>query len=299
MARIQAFPYRRPRPGRVQSVEWYLLINDGPEPLGDRLPHWDAATPVDVRVRLVLDTAGVRADCELAPADGLSLVLAWHCPSTSLRGRGDSAAIPDTPTSETVLDLHLAGGLLADRLRLETQLVLAGAGQGASRLAPVRPGSLLWRDERLVLLEGQAARFPMEVIDFDAHAWLPTGAAWYLDWDLDDLRQLVLGGMRLFINAQTERVARAVSATDPVATVITEAIQFDVARTLILAVLDNDEFVGHAETYGEESIGAAMRRLLNTLFPFDSLDGLQQQRRRTPGRFECMLQARLHLFQEG
>ncbi len=302
MARIQAFPYHRPRPERMQSAEWYLRVGGAYEPLGESLPHWDPATPVDIQVRIRLDAAAVRTDCGLGAADPLRLVLTWHCPATSLRGRGAAQDLLDEAVTTVDLDLHVPAGLLADQFRLEAQLILAGPVQTRSPLTPIRPGSRLWKTERLVLLEGQAARFPMEVIDFEAHAWLPSGAAWYLDWDPNDLDQLVLGGMRLFINSRAVRVARAAATIDPgdpVAAVIKETIYFDVARTMILAVLDSEEFVSQPDRYSEESIGAAMFRLLNTLFPSDSTTGLHQQRQQASDRLECKIQASLHLFQEG
>jgi hypothetical protein len=187
----------------VQLQRWILQVDGADQPLEDALPHWDPATAIRIAVIVAIDPAGVADDCRLVPSDHIRLALAWYSPGSGLRGCGAGVDLhSDSPAATIRLDVHVDGSLLADRLRLEPTLILATAGQSTERRAPHRPGSLLWRETRTILLEGQAARFPIELRDFTAHNWLPHRAAWYLDWDPEDLGQTVLGNVRLYVNTR-------------------------------------------------------------------------------------------------
>jgi hypothetical protein len=62
---------------------------------------------------------------------------------------------------------------IAEKVRFELTLILARPGKSSSRLAPLLPGSILWREEKLIILEGQGTRFPTELVSFTETGWLP------------------------------------------------------------------------------------------------------------------------------
>lgn len=305
MTRLQIFPYLRPAPSRV-GVDWQLHLDDGPRPLPDAHPYWDPATPVDIVARVTLDLPAIRRDCALDAAARLRLAVTWQSPGTGLRGCGqivDLVADGETPPLE--LHLHIDGALVADRLRCAVRLVLGATGSEPGPLAPSRPGSLLWSDERILLLEGGAARFPVELVDFQTNlSIMAADAAWYLDWDPDDLHLLALGSVRLIVNASHPIVRRAVTTAQPCDAdrAIIDAIRYDVARTLIDGALGCEDFVAGPEQYEDGTVGAYARRLIRSHLGGDATDfgTLHDQWRQasTRPRLECLLQERVRLFRE-
>jgi hypothetical protein len=298
MSRINVFPYLRAGEERVKVRSWQMITDKGPVPLENTVDHWDSATALQLGVEVEVDIDGVWADCDLHHDDTVRLGLVWRSPGTAMRGSGVCFDLaPGRVNSEAVvLDVSLEGGMISERVRLGVHLLLGNIGISSSPLAPHRAGSLLWSVEQEVLLEGQAARFPMEVIDFALHSWMPADAAWFLDWNPDDLNQTVLGSVRLFINSRNQAVAHAVTGTDPVDMAIREAIRFDVARLMIEGILGNPEFISRTTIYDNASVGATMLRLVYLLFPGYSPDKLSREQQ-IPARFEGLLQERLKLFQ--
>lgn len=303
MTRVESLPYLRPAPDRVLLTNWKVETNNNLKLENNLLLNWDPGTPVNVSVEVELNLAGVLADCRLSPFDILRITLSWQSPGTSLRGRGQAVDLaPGTPIYHKSLSLQLNGDLLSDRIRLEVQLLLPYSGRTDFPLAPRLPGSILWRFEKIILLEGLAARFPTELVDFAEAGWLPAEATWFMDWDSGDLHQEAMGGFRLFLNSRNKNIVKAISGTEPVDRAIRECIQFDVARSMIFGALSSEEFVLNADKtdyYQKGSIGLAIWRLIRGLFPeFKQLQGLYQIFQDNPFRLECRLQERLKLFQE-
>lgn len=288
-----------PSSSRINISEWQLNIDGEKLPLPETLPHWDQGMPLRITLKAVTDIDGIKADCELANDDIVRLAVLWYSPGTGLRGQGSYRDLDISSSSLTVtLTFSVPGMLLANRVRIEVLLVLAQNSVSASLLAPKKAGSILWREEKTILLEGQGARFPVELIDFTASQWLPENAAWFLEWNNDDYHQMLLGNMRLLINSNNASVKRAVTETLLEDRTIRDFIWFDVARAIIMRVLENNDFSKDIESYEDGSIGVYIRRLIYTIFPGRALDGLIEERIQHPSLIECALQNYLQLFQE-
>jgi hypothetical protein len=195
------------------------------------------------------------------------------------------------------LTLALSGELLADRVRVEVQLVLADSGQSNFLLSPQRAGSILWRETKTIILEGLASRFPVELVNFAECSWLPKNASWFLDWDDANLELVALQTLRLLVNAKNAKTRRAVTESSINDEVIREIIEFDVGRTLIIGALENDMFVQNPDSYMDGSVGCYIRRLIRTLFPNEDWTEIVCSYRQNRSRFECELQDRFRLFQ--
>lgn len=297
MSRLHKLPYLLPKADRVKVAEWNLVTSDGSRALGALFPEWDAAMPVYVTAAVEVDFSGILTDCDLSSDSVLRLAATWYSAGTGLRGGGSSvdlnSHLADRPLA---LEVKADGAVLAKSIMLSVVLVMLQSGTGSGPLAPKMPGSLLWRDERTVLLEGEGTRFPMEVIDFAESAWLPENAAWFLDWNPDDFDQSILGAVRLYINARHERVKQAVSGLNKLDRAIREVIRFDVARIMVAAALNNEEFITQPESYPNGTVGAALRRLLYILFPGESFQSVRKELNYFPQHFECRLQHSLKLF---
>jgi hypothetical protein len=251
--------------------------------------------PIQVVVPVKLDLLGILEDCRLTEDARLRLAALWESPGTMLRGRGDIIDLTQQHHCEQLyLRLDVDGTRLARSLDLTVCLVLLQSGQTVQAFAPKLLGSILGQKTQTVLLEGEGSRFPVEVIDF-APTHYPTDAGWALYWNPENLHQTVLGDTRLYINARHKRVRRAVSEDRPEDYGIREAVRFDVARTLILGSLDNEEFVEDPEGFAYGSVGAAVRNMLRLYFPDVSLTQLRDNSRH-PQLFGTKLQDKLRAF---
>lgn len=299
MARVKTFPYVLPQPEHIRTIEWLQRTGDEDVPLQEILLHWDPGTVLQLSVKGEANVVGIRNDCRLAPDDPLRVAILWHSLGTNLRGCGSYVDLGGTHSSVPFnLTLTLPGELLADRVRVEVQLILAGPGKSSFQLSPRRPGTILWREEKMIILEGLGSRFPIELIDFAESSWLPEHASWFLDWDDSDLEQMALRSMRLFLNARNARVRRAATESLPIDETIREIIQFDVGRTMIIGTLENEAFAQNPDyPYVDGSVGSYARRLIRTLFPNENWEGIMHLYRQNRSRFECELQARFRLFQ--
>ena len=298
MARIKMLPYILLSPDYIRAIKWQQRVNNEDISLQEIMPHWDIGMTLHLSVTIEVSLDDIRKNCYLASNDQLRAVIVWHSPGTNLRGRGDYVDLDSNNTSLPVtLALTLSGGLLADRVRIEVQIVLATPGKSNSKLSAHHPGSILWHEEKMIILEGLASRFPTELIDFAESSWLPEHSSWFLDWDNTDLNQMALQGLRLFINSRNPKIKRAVTDSLSLDEIIREIIQFDVGRTLIIGALENNAFVQNPDVYIDGSIGCYVRRLLRTLFAGESWNGIVDRYHLSHSHFECELQARFRLFQ--
>ncbi len=291
-------PYLRPYPERVQIKEW-LLIQDGvPTPFRELMPEWDPATNITVNMSAEVETQRILNDCQLSPDARLRLIAFWESKGTGLRDRGTFVDLDtNLPKQSAVLEVQIEGALVAGEVSVGISLLLSNPGKSVGRFSPKLTGCLLWCGAKNIVLEGTGTRFPIEMVDFGkSFSWLPENAGWFLDWDRLDFTRPVLGSVRLYINANHKRLKTAVVGTQITDQTIRETISFDVARTLIMTALDGEDFLANADGYADETVGAAIRRLIHALFAGNTLVALAQYQKQYPERFECQLQDRLKLF---
>ena len=291
-------PYLRPYPERLQVKEWLVVKNGLPMPLNELMPEWDVAADITLNINVEVDSQGIWEDCQLPSDAVLRLTATWESGGTGLRGCGSYVDFDVRQSSRNLLlEAHIEGSKLAGEVVVGVTLLLATSPTAKERVVPKLPGSLLWRNQRKITLEGTGTRFPVELVDFGkSFTWLPENAAWFLDWDRSDFTRPVLGSLRLYVNSNHKRLKGAVSGTHEADQTVREAVYFDVARTMIMTALDSDDFLESAEKYIDETVGAAVRRLIQTLFAEDTLREVAQYRQQHPERFECQLQDRLKLF---
>lgn len=298
MTRIRKPPYLTPSSERFTVGDWVLITDESSEPLTDLFPIWEPAVSIRAFVPIKADILGILEDCNLGLDAHLRLGAVWSSSGTVLRGRGDLIDLNlSDGVEEMKLGVQVEGIKLAKSIDVSLQLILTVPSSQSKPFAPKIPGSILWQSEpRRVLLEGEGARFPVEVMDFSqSYSPYPDDAAWVLHWDPSDLHQTILGDVRLYFNTKHERVIRAVSNNKPEDFDLREAIRFDVARSLIYGALDNDEFVENPDGFEDGSVGSAVRNMLHLYFPNMTipkiqLDSVQQQ------TFEPKLQAKLRAF---
>lgn len=297
MRRVTAVPFARPDPASIAADPWLLHGETAVEELPDSLPDWDYHTHLVLTRTVGVDSAAVRGHCGLHPGAPLRLAAFWEAQGTALRGTIDIVDVPD-PGEVHVLELsgRLQGGTLCGSVNVETKLIVA-KNQDPSLLRPYRAGSVLWSDQASVRLEGVGSRFPVAIVDFSELLGHPDEAGWLLSWNPLDLHQPFMGTVQLLLNKRHLRVVEAVSAASSAGgSAIRSAVYYDVARSLIRGALDNDEFVGDADSFVQGSVGDAVKSLLGRLFPGESIRGIRNGMREQPDYFDSLLQAKLRLF---
>lgn len=298
MSGARALPYLRSEANRVRCSRWHLGSLDQGQRMADALPDWDPTTPLALRQRVRVNVPGVRADCGLRPDDRLRLVAAWKADGTYLRGASAPVELPVEGEIEVDLALDLVGADLGGSIHLSTAVVLAAA-RPREPLRASLPGAVLWESTATLRLEGGESRFPMEAVPFSKAGWdLPPGAAWRLELDPTDLELPALGSLRLLLNSEHLAIRRVLDTPqDPRAKLTEAAMRFDVARTLIMTAITLPDYAARgAEPWPRDSVGAVIEKLLKAHFKRETVATLAQLQSQDPGRFEALLQDRLHLL---
>lgn len=284
----------------VMAEPWRIVRGEVDAALGDDLPSFDPAATIELRRRIAFDPAAVAIACGLGAPERVAAVALWSSRLTGLKGASSAAVGAGTGPQTVDLILTLAGGDLGGALVLRTVLVLADELGTPGPLVAHVPGSVLWEGEPplVVDLEGTGTRFPTELRRFGDGNGFPPRAAWYLDWDREDLNLPVLGSVRLYLNdAHPMMAGLAAGATDAETARIRETLRFDIARDLVSGALANREFLNDPGGFGAGSVGATVRRLCTrVLFPYDTLDEVAHRARTAPSRFAADLQAALGLY---
>jgi hypothetical protein len=274
---------------------WELLSRDGvwlklPQAIAD----WDYATELTFRRIMEVDDGAIREECQLPASAPLGISVLWHASGTNRRGVFPMVTVDARHT--TVL-ASLEGDELGGQLHLRTMVLLAGDVTYGGPLTPHRCGSILWSEDTSVSLEGEAALFPIEEIDFAATGIAPAPAAWYLEWNPGEPQSATLGSVRLFINSGHEIVRRAAvhPTADAASKAITSAMFYDVLRQLIEGALDSADF-DDTTNYPVGTLGASMRAALRLAFRESSLDVVRALKRTSRSDFEVRIQAAACLF---
>ncbi|WML64548.1 hypothetical protein [Rhodococcus sp. AH-ZY2] len=263
----KAVPYLLPPDVVVAVQPW--CFTDGSE-LGDRLDHWDPFVELDL-VRIVeVDLDETRRSCQLPEDAAFALVGTWFSNRTRITGDGTVVELGDLRgTVRTALTLTVPGSESGGRLTLRTRLVLRYPGDEPSPISPRRIGAILWEEECHIAVEGGAARFPITAADFKSIPHFPDTAAWFLEWDSNDLEAPVLGGMRLLVNSGHESIPDMLrsGSSDPRAGMLRSFVTFDVAKSLIAGALRNDRFVDDPECFEDGTVGRMIFELIALCWP--------------------------------
>jgi hypothetical protein len=288
--------YLLPDDAVVEGGPW--LDANGDE-VGDRIDHWDPVTDLMLSRALVVDVDAVRDQCGLGPDASLAVVTSWRSPRRTRLGHssqpvelGALSGLLNVPVT-----LSAKGPETGGRIDLTTRLVLRSPGAEASPISPKRNGTILWTETQRVTLEGSAARFPVTAVDFTDLVRVPDGAAWFVEWDPRDLDAPVLGGLRLLINSAHPRIVNSVrtASDDPAAVVVRSLMMGDVARHLVRAALDDDDFVSQPDGYTEESVGRLLADLIATIWPGVPIGSVRTRAANEPARVEAEIQAALEV----
>lgn len=293
MSRTISRGYLLPSPGCFNTSEWRVTPS-GREPLADpeRIDGWDYATDLLIERTLSVDLESVRTEAGLHSRDQLRCVIQWTSPAETSTGLQGSSPVKILTEGRQDISCLITGFEIGGVLQLRTTVSLAiGSSDARNPLAARRSGSILWSDEHHLILEGEATRFPTELLSFSANGLGPTGCAWRVMVETADLDAPALSAVRVLINSDHPAYERLTEKPDSAEAALTrEFLQYDVARQLVLAALAEDEL--KAVDYEQGSIGAILRARLMTYFSAEGRDiaPLRQRWRLDPGEIDAELQ---------
>ncbi|MHC1558099.1 hypothetical protein ACR9E3_04040 [Actinomycetospora sp. C-140] len=294
----RAYPYRRPAADVVVTGPWLQNGETSVRELPGELPDWDYESVLRLRRPLRVDGLRARRSCGLGDDAAVTVSVVWAAATSGLRGRAWHMEVPPEDDLDLEIDFELEGGDLGGRLDLETVVTLRAPGNAEGASAPRRPGSVLWRDNRGVLLQGDAVLFPLALVDFEQLPY-PTGAAWHLELG-HDLEAQALGSILLLANKRREMVRSALEAaaspTDADRRVLS-VIRTDVTRALIERAVTDEDF-DLEEDYPTGSIGALLAAVVRRSFPDRPLEALRRDRAHEPILFTTRVQNATELLAE-
>jgi hypothetical protein len=296
--RVVTLPYLQME-AEPECGQWIVELRGAREPLPVILKGWDYTSTIGLESTVRISRESILTACGLASDAELALVALWSASSTTARSVG--AMVPILGDRAIKLAFEIPPGIAGGRLTIERLVVLVHSRTAGAPLAATRPGSVLWRESReeqgSCLLEGDASRFPTDVIDFGKSGLGDAGGIWWLHHDLADLDANPLACMRIRINSAHPvgaRLVRGAADSDEVRNVLF----WDVHRLLVHAALDSDEFVSGWSNFRIGSLGHTLEEICRRLWPYEDASSLRAKRDSDRARFEAAMQARTGLLSE-
>lgn len=290
MARRFALPFRTALATDVEPSVWhYEREPDVPVKVAASIPGWDYLMPLKLRREVVVHTDRLRTACGLSSESEIRLVVTIHSAQSRYRAvhyqSGPLAEERSAQSVRCVLDsTKLAGDILID-----TEIVLMrNAGPRKAFLAHL-PGSRLFSERLVVELEGSSSRMPTEIAKFsDQFGWLAAPRApWYVTCGVS-LHAPVMSALRLYINSEEPAFAEAARGADPLVVTLLGA---DVTRRILLAALDDDQFVRETHDYAEGTLGEVAGRLLGMCFGDRDPAAVKAMCKQDGARFDAAIQS--------
>ncbi|MFE5656723.1 hypothetical protein ACFQ9H_11135 [Streptomyces sp. NPDC056517] len=282
----------------VSMTDWSLKSEDGGAvPLPSSIPDWDFQSDLTLETVLNVDLDAVRASTALPPESELILTVVWSASGSGVRRLADQVPMHGTGSRSAQLTFVVAGRDSGGTLSVETQLVLAKSIENPDPTGPQRAGSILWRHDVRVRLQGDASQFPMAVVDFKATGY-PENAPWYLDIS-PNLEAATMGAVVLLVNDNTPVVLNALRKADKASyseRLIQSALRQDVLRLMVERAVSDDELEEHS-VFEPDTLGHMLLGLIRTYLPGTTLTSLRTMRQSDPALLSARVQHAVGLFQ--
>ena len=241
----------------------------------------------------------------LKPGAFVAFVPTWWSDGTSLRGQGEPVFLQlgtEAGRRRIELEFVVPGAEVAHHLQLKTSLVLGTAtpAMAHDRLAPRRESSVLWEDSITVILESDAPRFPMSVVDFVENGIGPANACWRFEWSTAELALPAMATMRLLVNARHNEFRQALVTTAPTEAqlAIRSALKHALAIEMLHLGIPHAAELEAGLPHEAGSAGRVLVDLMARVLPGHTPISCAELLRSDPARFGVEVQARLGLFSE-
>lgn len=290
MSRQRIYPHRTAAEGSVEFGSWWYRRGGELIALPELLEDWDYATEVEVGIDLTLNEELLLASTGLDGLEDFAVALLVDCPEAQERVTARVGLLDEQGKHRASLSLVIPPRKLAGTAYLSAHLVLADdlASKKVGR-ASRKSSRLASSDPHRLILEGNAARFPVEAASFASTGRPPV--PWLLHIASSDIRASFLGNVRLFVN--TDHPAGAMLLDTERVSVIQPFVFSEVIRLLVAEVASkyNIEEIEEA-LEAEESIASVTDEITETQLSL----GLPQAVMRytdDPLTFETLIHERL------
>ena len=281
MSKTRLLPYKSALPDDVDWGGWWLDRNGVREPLPDLLPGWDYASADVVGITIEIQSASVLASTGLDSVDSVEVVAVADCPSM-LRRFVTRKRLSDVEVQQVEISIELPPGEVAQKVELSAFLLLAADREASGRTATQVGSRICVGPSRTVLLEGDASRFPTEVVSFAAlHL---ENAPWTLSTLFDDVRDSFMGSVRLMVN-EDHALGRAVLA-NPVEPHLEARLKMEILRSLVSVVSTED--ISIEDDFPQDSVGDVVDSMCR-LFLNRSVHEAVQMLQQDPVKFDRIL----------
>ncbi|WP_157073171.1 hypothetical protein [Kribbia dieselivorans] len=246
-------------PGAIIFGEPVLAVAGQTYAHGEPVESWDYATPFTVIMSVTVDRERFLESTGLSTLDGVVACVAVDC---KVSGTRYVERLP-LPASGAPADIrvHIGPHQVAQAVEVTPSVVLDSAeGLENPEMVAFRRGSRLISSTRSYRfpLEGSATLFPTEAFSFAA-AGFPSGAAWKLNFDPDEIDDPYLGAVRLLINTD-HPISGELLSGEP--TLARSVLFHEVIAQMLLTVAGSFRTI--PTEFEEDSVGAAMNHLAET-----------------------------------
>jgi hypothetical protein len=273
------------------------LLNGDAVGSGSTIPGWGYGMALSFAREITIVADEVREATGLGRASRLRLSTAWSAKCAINLGNpsAESTVVSlDSDRAEVIsLSIDVPSVELADSLFLVVLLTLEFRSPDSATISAQRIGSILWKSQDQLLLEGRSARMPVLAADFRQLPSKERDSAWYVWTSSDWLHRHVSSGITVYVNASREPLVDALSTRQPDATqkAVQRFFYHDVGKLLIERALDDDEFTDDAE-FEKGTCGRSLRSSLRILCGHQTLGQIKQLRKDDGAAFDRLLQVR-------
>lgn len=303
MSRI-AFPYPNLFPHVRQQGTWEASIDGTQRLFKEGAGSWDYDSSLDLICRLPWTPKTLFEQAELSPLlDGARLAVVISTGSSEGTGRrfvATDMAMRDSAENDegegTILRISLDSACLCNRIKASLYIYSSGGEIGGIRLLS---GSILYREEAALQLEGDLGSFPIRSIPFSTHNL--GDALWLVDCHADSPENPLISSVTLLLNSDRQVFIEQLQSESEQTGFLRWAVRADVVATALSWLLLNDEFSFDInQDWPEGSIGAIATAWLMGIGVESSaaLQQLREQIGREPGRFRQRCQAASALSEE-
>ena len=305
----RAYPYRMA--GEHISTTAWVSVEDGAE-IGEHVESWDYSSVLRLQRQVDVDVAAVLSECGLPAAARLALSVRYWPVTSLIRRTATHMPLGEVDVAgrvRAVLAVEVQGADLAGAVALETTLVLTDVPiDTVEPFVARRPGSVLWRQETTIRLEGTAGLLPVAPVSFKEQG-LSEQAAWYVSLDSADWTSAAMGSLLVLLNDDNQAIRKAVEQPDDAeSAIVLQALTVDVVCDLVGRALMDEEFPNEEIARSRESeisTAALVQGLIRGFLSMptetlgDAMNRLRDEWQRDPSRVRARAQSSLNFLGSG
>lgn len=296
MSRI-AFPYPTLFPHVRQQGSWEVSIDGNQRFFREGSGSWDYDSHLQITCRLPWIPFTLFEQADLGPLlDGARMAVVISTGSSEGTGRrfvATDLAVRDCPPDDdgegTTLRVDLESACLCNRIKVCLYIYSAGGEIGGINLLS---GSILYREEATLQLEGDLGSFPIRSLSFSSHG--RGDGLWLVDCHAESPEDPLISSVVLLLNSDHPEFIEQLQSESEATGVLRWAIRSDVMASALSWLLLNEEFSFDVNLeWPDGSLGAIAVGWLNSLGINSqaALQRLMEEIRREPGHFRQRCQS--------